>query len=180
LEPVLEWLGKQALNFVLVYVCAPYDVPFNRFGSEPAAAARWNAHVITELLEPWPALPYFLGSFSGGAALALNGLQRERRCFGGSAFGADAIPPDCQCPEHWADKLQLYTAPHDRVSNHPANRQLTKVLEAAGQAEDIELPSGGHRLADYARPDCLGDLICSASRLAPGIMGIEQGEQRSN
>jgi predicted esterase len=167
-EPVLEWLGKRSLNLVLVYVCAPYDVPFNRFASEPAAAASWKAHVVTELLEPWSGLPYFVSGFSGGAALALNGLQSELHCFGGATFGADAIPPDFTCPDHWVEKLQLYTAPDDRVCNHPANRRITEALEGRGQAEEIELPFGGHRLADYSTVDCLGELICFASRLAPG------------
>jgi hypothetical protein len=165
--PLLEWLTKRLLNLVMVYVSAPPDVPFNCFASEPSAAATWNAHVATELLEPWSRLPYFVSGSSGGAALALNGLQEDRRCFGGAALGADAIPPDFVCPEHWAEKLRLSAARQDRVCNHPENRHLVEALIRRGQAELVALPSGGHSIADYANPDGLGDLICFANGLAP-------------
>ena len=33
--PLLEWLGTRSRSLVLVYVSAPYDVPYNRFASEP-------------------------------------------------------------------------------------------------------------------------------------------------
>jgi hypothetical protein len=111
LGPVLERLAAGGMNVVAVYVSAPYDVPFNRFASNPAAAEAWNAHVLTELLEPWSKLPYFASGFSGGAALAFNGLQKDSRCFGGAALGADALPPGFVCPDHWAEKLRLYCAP---------------------------------------------------------------------
>jgi predicted esterase len=166
-EPVLERLAKCAVNAVMAYVSAPYDVPFNRFATDPSAADTWNAHVSTELLEPWSKLAYFVSGFSGGAALALNGLHKALGCFGGAALGADAIPPDFVCPDHWAEKLRLYAAPHDRVSNHPANRRIADDLESRGQAEQIELRSGGHHLADYATPDCLGELIRFADSIVP-------------
>lgn len=165
--PVLERLAKCAVNAVMAYVSAPYDVPFNRFATDPAAADTWNAHVSTELLEPWSNLPYFVSGFSGGTALALNGLEKHPRCFGAAALGADAIPPDFVCPDHWVGKLRLYAAPHDRVCNHPANRRVADALESRGQAEQFELPSGGHRLADYSTPDCLGELIRFADSMVP-------------
>jgi len=167
--PVLERLSHGAVNAVMAYVSAPYDVPFNRFSSDPSAADIWNAHMLTELLEPWSKLPYFVSGFSGGAALALNGLQKNPRCFGGAVFGADAIPQDFLCPDHWSEKLRLYAAPHDPVCNHPANRRVTDALESRGQAEQFELRSGGHRLTDYSTPDCLGELILFAGNIVPKV-----------
>ena len=172
---VLEGLSNSNINAVMVYVSAPYDVPFNRFPTDPSSAATWNAHVLTELLEPWPQLPYFVSGFSGGAALALNGLEKDPRCFGGAALGADAIPPDFKCPNHWADKLRLYAAPHDRVCNHPANRRIAEALEGRGQAEEFELRSGGHSLPDYSTPDCLGELIRFAGSITPSAQAPGPG-----
>jgi hypothetical protein len=111
--PLLDWLEQCVPSLVLVYVSAPYDVPFNRFASEPSAVQTWNEHVATELLEPWAKLPYFVSGFSGGAALALNGLQADSRCFGGAVLGADGIPRQFVCPKHWAEKLRLYITPQD-------------------------------------------------------------------
>jgi predicted esterase len=165
---VLERLAKSGTNLVMVYVSAPYDIPFNRFASDPASAATWNAHVLTELLQPWSHLPYFVSGFSGGAALALNGLERDPRCFGGAALGWDALPPEFVCPGHWAEKLRLYAAPGDRVCNHPANQRIADDLEERGQAEQFEIDSGRHQLADYATPECLGELIRFAESIAPG------------
>jgi predicted esterase len=164
---VIERLANHSMNVVMVYVSAPYDVPFDRFSTDPSSADIWNAHVLSELLEPWSRLPYFVTGFSGGAALALNGLERDPRCFGGAAFGADALPPAFVCPTHWPEKLRLYAAPHDLVCNHPANRRLADALESRGQAERVELRSGGHSLADYATMDCLGEQIRFASTLVP-------------
>jgi predicted esterase len=165
-DRVLETLERGGMNAVMVHVTAPYDVPFNRFAESPSAAELWKAHVLKELLEPWQHLRYFVCGFSGGAALALNGLQMTPRCFGGAAFGADAIPKDFVCPDHWVEKLRLYSAPDDRVSNHPANRRIIETLESRGQVEEYRLRSGGHRLADYAM-SCLVELIRFADRLAP-------------
>lgn len=99
--------------------------------------------------------------------MALNGLHKHRRCFGCAALGADAIPPDFVCPDHWVEKLRLYAAPHDRVCNQPANRRVAEALESRGQAEQLELRSGGHRLADYSTPDCLGELLGFAGSIVP-------------
>lgn len=164
---VLERLSKAGANLVMVYVSAPFDVPFARFGTDRPAAETWNAHVLTELLEPWLSLPYFVSGFSGGAALALNGLERDPRCFGGATLGGDGIPPGFVCPARWSGKLRLYGAPGDRVFNHPANRRIADDLEERGQAEQIELDSGGHQLTDYATPECLFELIRFAESIAP-------------
>jgi hypothetical protein len=165
-EPLLDWLDKRPLNLVLVHITAPHDVPFTRFDSEPAAAATWNAHVATELLEPWSGLPWFVCGFSGGVALALNGVHRDSCCFGGAALGADAIPTDFVCPEHWTKPLQLYVAPQDRVCTRPDNRRIVEALVGRGQAEVVRLPSGGHSLADYCSTEGLGELICHSRRVA--------------
>ncbi len=160
------WLGGFAdgpPHFVLIHVTAPYDVPFARFATEPTAAANWTSHVLTELLEPWVALPYLVCGFSGGVVLALNGVHADPRCFGGAAFGADAVPADFSCPKHWRGKLRLYCAPGDRVCCHPANRRVAESLVSRGEAELYELRAGGHALADYCAADGLGDAIAFAN-----------------
>jgi hypothetical protein len=162
----LEAVDRRAVNLTMVYVTAPYDVPLNRFATNPALAEAWNAHVTTELLEPWSHLPYFVSSFSGGAALALNGVHEQSRCFGGAALGADAIPPHFTCPPHWMTKLHVYEAPGDRVCNHPANQHVVGSLIARGQAERHRLAAGEHSLTTYSIPECLGELICLASDMA--------------
>lgn len=165
--PLFAGLTSRGTDAVVVHVTAPYDVPFNQLAEDQSAADTWNAHVLTELLEPWSGLPYFVTGFSGGAALALNGLHDQPRCFGGAALGADAIPPGFACPAHWAGKLRLYCAPDDRVCNHPDNRRLVEGLKGRGQVEEFRLRSGGHRLADYATAGCLGELIRYAVDIAP-------------
>src|SRR5262245_29036711 len=50
---VLERLSRSGTNLVMVYVSAPYDVPFARFGADRPSAEKWNAHILTELLQPW-------------------------------------------------------------------------------------------------------------------------------
>lgn len=165
-DPLLGGFANRSLQFVLVYVTAPYDVPFNRFATEHIAAANWNSHVTTELLEPWSRLPYFVCGFSGGAALALNGLQNDPRCFGGAVLGADAVPPDFACPNHWREKLRLYCAPDDRVCHHPANRRVADTLVSRDQAVRYQLRSGGHSLMDYCTTDGLGDVIAVAHGIA--------------
>ena len=52
-------------------------------GDDPSAADIWNSHVLTELLEPWSKMPYFVSGFSGGAALGLerNSQEKEAKLF---------------------------------------------------------------------------------------------------
>lgn len=166
-DGLLASLAQGPLSLIFVHVTAPYDLPFNDFAGNTAAAATWNAHVAAELLEPWSGLPYFVSGFSGGAVLALNGLQNDQRCFGGGALGWDSIPPDFVCPGHWSGKLMLYAAPDDRVCNHPNNRRVAERLVSRGQADLFHLPAGGHSLKDYSNTEGLGDLIRHASKLAP-------------
>ncbi|MGE3239505.1 MAG: hypothetical protein AB7G28_01235 [Pirellulales bacterium] len=164
---VLEGAARDGIRLVLMHVTAPYDVPFNRFSTEPSSAVTWNAHVLTELLEPWPELPYFVAGFSGGTALALNGLHAERRCFGAAAMGADGLPRGFACPEHWNEKLRLYVTPQDTVCSEPTNREVCELLTNRAQAEVFRLRAGGHRLADYSTAESLGELIRFANRIAP-------------
>ena len=160
-DSVFDRNGESPITFV--YICAPYDVPYNRFALERKALANWNAHVLTELLDPWNDLPFYVCSFSGGAALALNGVHQDPRCFGGAAFGADAIPASFKRPDHWMRPLQLYCGPHDAVCNHPANQELYARLELREQVSQVRLRQGGHRLVDYATPECLGEFVRSTS-----------------
>jgi hypothetical protein len=166
-DPLMSWLSERSLELIMVYISAPYDVPFARFATEPAAAAAWNAHLATELLEPWCGWPYFVCGFSGGAALVLNGFHQDRCCFGGATLGADALSSDFVCPEHWQEKLQLYATRHDRICNHPKNRSVVERLLERGQAEQVLLPSGGHHFSDYATIDGLGTLLSFAHKIAP-------------
>lgn len=154
-------------NAIMVHVTVPYDIPFARFAENASASELWKSHVLDELLSPWPNLPFFVCGFSGGVALALNGLHREARCFGGAALGADAIPKDFVCPDHWSEKLRLYSAPDDRVCHDPANRRVIETLEDRGVLEELHLRSGGHRLADYASAECLGEVLRLASSIVP-------------
>ncbi len=167
--PIFDGLLRHlpALPAILLHVTAPYDVPFARFSEYPSAAELWKAHVMREILSPWAVLPYFVCGFSGGTALALNGLQSEVRCFGGAILGADALPQSLACPKHWAEKLRVYIAPNDPVCQHPANRRQIETLQERGEIEVFHLHSGGHRLVDYTTPECLGDVIQFASRIVP-------------
>ncbi|WP_425395405.1 hypothetical protein [Aeoliella sp.] len=160
-DSVLISLGESPITFM--HVSAPYDVPYNRFASEPEALADWNAHVLTELLDIWNEIPFYVCSFSGGAALALNGIHEDPRCLGAAAFGADAIPANFECPEHWVQPLQLYCGPQDAVCNHLANQELYARLVMREQASIIPLRHGGHRLGDYATAESLGDFLRSTS-----------------
>jgi predicted esterase len=162
-DPVLNGLSDCPLTFI--HISAPYDVPFNRFDKDRAALETWNAHVLTELLELWAALPFYLCSFSGGAALALNGIHQEPRCLGAAALGADAIPQNFECPKHWEQPLLLFCGPADSVCNHPTNQQQYDSLVSRGQAVLTSLQHGGHRLADYATEECLGSLLRSQFNL---------------
>jgi hypothetical protein len=98
--------------------------------------------------------------------LALSGLHKQACCFGAATLGADAIPATFVCPDHWRGKLRLYSAPGDVVCQAPENRRIAELLAAHGQAERFRLRAGTHRLADYANPECLGNLLVAAADLA--------------
>ncbi len=162
-DSVLSALANDKMTFV--YITAPYDVPLCRFATEPASAVMWNTHILTEVLQPWERLPFFVCGFSGGAALAFNGVHMDQRCFGGAALGFDGLTADFEHPTHWREKLRLYCAPDDMVCNHPTNRAIINKLENRDQAEEIYLRTGRHQLADYATMECLGQLIKFACQL---------------
>jgi predicted esterase len=164
---ILDDVARENVSLVMVHVTAPYDVPFNRFASEPNAAARWNDHVIKELLQPLAPLPYFVAGFSGGIALALFGLHGDARCFGAAAFGGDAVPRGFSRPAHWKETLRLYVAPQDRVCADAGNRHVVDSLVSRGEAEVHQLRTGGHRLMDYVTHDGLGDAIRFANKTTP-------------
>ena len=73
---VLDYLAKCGVDLVLIHVTAPYDVPFNRFSADPSSADTWNCHVLSELIEPWSRLPFFVCGFSGGGR---SGFERRPR-----------------------------------------------------------------------------------------------------
>lgn len=155
-------------NFIFAYVCAPFDVPFRRFSENPELAEDWNKHVLEELLKPWEALPFFVCGFSGGNALAFNGIQADPKCFGGACLGGDSLPRDFTMPQEWQEPLKIYSAINDDVANHPANREIADYLAESGMAEQYLLRSGRHRLIDYVTPECIGRLFSQASALAEG------------
>ena len=167
LGPSLQKLKEADTGVALIHICAPYDLPLSQFSIAPRHADLWNQHVTTELLEPWPNLPYFVSGFSGGVSLALNGLDRAVRCFGGATFGADRLNPEFSCSNHWPEKLQIYVAPNDRVSNLPENQRSVATLVSRGQAQKVLIGAGGHRLPDYAATDSLARAVLLAQRLSP-------------
>ncbi len=158
-DGVMESASNAGYRFIFIHVTAPYDIPYARFASEPDAARLWNSHVREELIGPWPALPMFVSGFSGGAALALNGVHLNANCIGGAAFGADAIPHKFELPKHWTNRLRLYSAPNDRVSNSSSNRRIVERLEICGYAEVKVMSRGGHSMADYATEEGVGGAI---------------------
>lgn len=162
--PVFDSLvaDMEPIDVTLVYVTAPYDVPFRVFREEPSRARVWNAHVIEELLAPWQSLPFFVAGFSGGAALAFHGVHATLNCLGGATMGGDGLGKSFEAPEHWVDRLQMFVAPDDRVCQHPDNQALMQQLAQREQADIIQLRTGRHRLADYATVDCLGRIIRQA------------------
>jgi predicted esterase len=167
-DRVLESRGKAGNCFIFMHVTAPYDIPYNRVATELDAAFLWSSHVREELIEPWTGLPMFVSGFSGGAALALNGLHLDTNCLGGFAFGADAIPNKFELPKHWRNRLRLYAAPNDRVCNGNSNRRIVERLANCDFAEEIVLSRGGHSLADYATDEGVGDAIeLAASSIWP-------------
>ncbi|MCA9191357.1 MAG: hypothetical protein KDB03_06340 [Planctomycetales bacterium] len=156
----------QVVPMTFLYVTSPFDVPLLRFAAQPALAEEWNRHVLSELLEPWDGLPYFLASFSGGAALAFHGIHEPKLCIGGAAMGFDGLGARFLKPDHWRDPLRFYCGFADLVCNHPANRSVIDELVCREQAEVFQLRTGSHRLADYTTEDCLGREIKHAHRLA--------------
>jgi pimeloyl-ACP methyl ester carboxylesterase len=152
------------VSFVLAYVTAPYDVPYNRFADDPEAAARWMRHVDEELLPIVPELPLYLVGYSGGAALAMNGAHESPRCFGVAGLGADAVPATLSRGPGWRECAALYYNRDDRVFSK--NRAAIAELEAAEIVRCHRTLPGGHTVDDYVKNGSLAGLVRRARRLA--------------
>lgn len=161
--PVFDTLLSDPANttcpVVFVHVTAPFDVPFARFDREPVTRRLWAEHVTTEVLAPWPELPFITCGYSGGAALALNGVHADSRCVGGAGIAATLLPRDFVQPRHWPDPLQLYVGDGDPVCHQPEASAAVERLSRTGQAECVRVPASTHRLSEYATPACLGDIL---------------------
>lgn len=142
-------LELRNVNAVLVFVTSPHDVSFERIASDSAVAQQWEQHVLDELCSQWQGHKFYLMAFSGGAALALNGLHRHPNCVGAAMFGADDFPTHWKGPEAWKHPVQLFCARDDRVCCAPVAMSRFKSLEKTGQVEWIECASGGHSLKNY-------------------------------
>ena len=159
-------------SFGFAFVTAPYDVPFNSFGTDEADAVEWNTHVEEELLPAvkdtlqhgLEALPMYLIGYSGGAALALNGAHENERCVGVGALGADGLPREFDEGPSWQEPLRLYYNTGDRVFD--PNRETVMDLVEAGVAVLFRKLPGGHALEDYVRNESFGGLIRRACMLA--------------
>lgn len=166
---LLGRLAADGCRAAFVHVTAPFDLPFARFAEEPAAAARWTAHFVDELLAPWPQLPFVVGGFSSAVALALNGLHRHTRCLGGFGVAPARLPERFRPPARWSDPLRLYVGTGDPVCDRPATRAALARAEREG-ATVLESPAASHGLAAYATADCLGEVIRWAERLAAPLL----------
>ncbi|MCM2374004.1 hypothetical protein [Aporhodopirellula aestuarii] len=155
----------RSIPTTLIYITAPYDVPFARFGEFPEALQAWTAHVWTELLSHWHNAPIFLSSFSGGAPLAFNGVHDRQGCFGGAAIAWDGLAGTFRCPDHWQSKLQLYAGREDRVCGHRENQLVAQRLIDRGEAELSWYAKTGHSIVQYVRNGCINDLILHAARI---------------
>lgn len=167
LIPVFDQLLSKSgilADLTFVHATAPFDIPYARFNDFPDAIEKWNSHVTQELLRPWRELPFLVSSFSGGACLAFNGIQANHRCIGGAALGVDSLPDNFSCPRHWPEKLKIFSAPSDPVCNAISNRIVIDRMVNEGQAVDHLLPSGRHRLTDYATEHGLGKLLLDLSQ----------------
>ena len=162
-DGVLRELDRE-VSFVLAYVTAPYDVPYNRFAEEPEVAERWRRHVEEELFPIVPELPVYLAAYSGGAALVMNGAHELQRCFGVGGLGADAVPETLSRGPSWREAAALYYNRGDRV--YSKNRDVIVELEAAEIVRSHRTLSGGHSLEDYVKNGSFAGLIRRARRLS--------------
>lgn len=164
----LARLDERGAEMVFLHVTAPFDVPYARFAEFPEAIETWNRHILEELLKPWSALPLFVASFSGGAALAFHGVHAAAQCFGGAALGPDSLSRQFVRPHHWRTKLILVCCRDDRVCLHSANHDAIKELIACGTADLLEYERGRHRIGDYVDAGAVADLTRIANYGIPG------------
>lgn len=169
----------EAVPVTFLYVTSPFDVPLLRFASEPELASEWNHHVLSELLEPWDRLPFFLASFSGGAALAFHGVHEHVWCVGGAAMGFDGLGTTFSKPNHWHEPLHFYCGYDDRVCNQPSNQSVVDELVRNQRADVFQLRTGSHRLVDYATTECLGRDIQRAHRLVQARLSDDPADHHS-
>ncbi len=145
------------------FVTAPYDIPFGRFDVEQDQAARWLTHVSCELLPTLLAqldpLPVYLAGYSGGAALALNGVHEIDTVIGAAFLGADALPHHLETPAHWARPVSLYYNEADTVFR--ANVAAIEHLDGAVRC--FRGAPGGHALCDYVSNGLFRSLILGAT-----------------
>ena len=154
---------EQEFSFAFTYVTAPYDIPFNDFSRQEDEAARWKKHVSSDILPLWPDLPHYFIGYSGGFALAVQGLQGDRLCFGGSALGGDCISDGLEENCSRLEPIALYYNKEDRV--YSSNRQAISELEEAGLARCFRKLPGGHDLDDYINNDSFSGLVRRAAHL---------------
>jgi pimeloyl-ACP methyl ester carboxylesterase len=159
-DPAFKALESDSA-FLLFFVTAPYDVPFADFEDFPEEAERWNQHVAQDLLCLRPQLPFYLIGYSGGMALALNGLQEHPRCIGVGGLGADGFPGDPNEGERWGEPIRLYYNRADPVLER--NRAVIDRLEGSGMAGCWRQQTAGHELRDYVANGSFSGLIRRAA-----------------
>lgn len=162
LGPALDTLEGE-LSFAFAFIMAPFDLPFNRLHENPETRDLWNRHVEDELLVLLPHLPFYIAGYSGGCALALNGVHLLPRCFGAAGLGADAVPADLEENPDFEEPVVLVYGPSDRVFQ--ANREVIEELVDEGLVVCLRARSGGHALADYIANLSLAGLIRRAARI---------------
>jgi hypothetical protein len=183
-HPALATIAELATeqSFVLVYVTAPYDVPYARFEATARALPedeldalysetdRWNTHVATEILPLVPDAPLCLAAHSGGLALAWYGLEDHPTCIGLWALGADAISPSWVRGERWSGPAVIRYNRGDRV--RAANQHALAALSSRGVVRVVDTGTAehGHGLEDYGRSGALSALVLDtvAAAATPG------------
>jgi hypothetical protein len=158
-DGLLSQFASTGLPCHLVHVTAPYDVPIRRLHTDASAAEAWTRHVVEEVIPSTVANRFVVAGFSGGAMLALSGVDRCDRCIGGAVFGADGLSLNWRRPTHWSQPLDCYIAKDDRVTHAPENRLVSQALARRGDARLHAVAHGHHRLIDYATPAVMGESI---------------------
>jgi len=92
----------------LVFVTAPYDVPYSRMREDDDDAERWLEHVRVDVLARWPGPPVYVAAYSGGAALALNGVIGLGSIVGAGFLAADGLRADMDTGGLRASPLFIY------------------------------------------------------------------------
>ena len=164
--PGLASLGA----FGLVYVTAPFDVPFTYLPDDPVLADRWNRHVRNEIIplveREVPSLanlPRYVMGFSGGAILALSGHHLDKPCVGAGMLGPDGLHAGILPQDTWEPIPLIYNVGDDVIE---VNRAAIAALRST--VEVFHRLPGSHGLADYVRNDSFRGLVWRAVRSARG------------